>query len=427
MKCGVQLPPDALFCLHCGSAITGGNLPNAPNSGVTSPAAVAISSTPPALPSATARAKGARRQNLLKQLKRSTWRLTALYLWLKFVVDGVSSRAPFHSAEEATVRHLTSYLSSVGFTPGNPDYVLPLLKFGWLLTITGMSLWQFAGWWIYLAIYPLSILFFYVFYEQLRGGQVPPSEGLSKPQGKAILPIALGLSVAWFLLFGTSTSSKPILVGAFLTALIFLSLAVRAFQRARPVTEKDIEFGTWVQKLGMSAVADKTRLKPENKGAAAVHLKFERFHKGLLLWFVYCFRGRRGRDRMAMYILVEYVVFLMLLACSAVLFWGLAIRVTNPAALSLRQALVVSASHFLPGMPVPDGSTSLPLWTHLGPSLTAWILFVLFIGPAASLLPARQAVYATQVEEKCRVFRALIIQIGKRIRTISEIRDGLQK
>jgi hypothetical protein len=371
------------------------------------------------------RVKTAKRIKFLRTVKRLAWRLTALYLWLRFAIDGLFGGAPLHSAEKIAVHRLTDYLSSVGFAPGNPDYMLPILRFGWVLAITGVNLWGFIGFWIYVLFFIPIALFFLVFQEQVNLEQAPNQEGLNKPQQRRLLlPSAIGLSLAWFLLYGTSTSTKPIAVGAFFAGIIFVSLAFRAFQRARPLTVKDIAFGSWVERLGVSAVQDKQRLQATTKSAASVNLKFERFHKFLLVGFVYCFRGRRGRDRIAMYILLEYVVFLILLAGSAVLFWGLAIRVTAPT-LSVKQALVFSASHFLPGMAVQDVPTGLPLWTHLGPALTAWILFVLFVGPAASLLPARQGVYAGQIGDKCLVFRKLVMKIQERIRAISKLRDSL--
>lgn len=421
IKCGNDLPNDALFCRQCGLPQTT-EAAAPPNTNI---AANQVTPSPPQTTQSTLRAKAAKRENFLKIVKRVAWRLTALYLWLRFAIDGLFSGAPLHTAEKEAVHRLTNYLSTIGFAPGNPEYMLPILRYGWPLAITGVNLWEFLGFWIYVLFFIPLILFVFTFRDQVNQQPTPSQEGLSKPQQRRwILPTAIGLLVAWFLLYGTSTSTKQIAVGASFSGIIFLSLAFRAFQRARPLTGKDISFGAWVERLGASGVNDKQRLKPETKSAANVHLKFERFYKFVLVGFVYCFRGRRRRDRIAMYILLEYVVFLILLAGSAVLFWGLAIRLPAPM-LSVKQSLVFSASHFLPGVAVQDVPPALPLWTHLGPALTAWILFVLFVGPAASLLPARQGIYAGEIGDKCLTFRKLVMKLRERMRVISEIRDKL--
>jgi hypothetical protein len=74
---------------------------------------------------------------------------------------------------------------------------------------------------------------------------------------------------------------------------------------------------------------------------------------------------------------------------------------------SLKDALLLGASHFLPGIVISGTKPALPLWAQLGPALTAWILFVLFVGPAASLLPLRQKVYVERLEESYRIYQEI--------------------
>jgi len=432
IRCGIDLPDDSEFCRRCGHAQASppGVTLQIQNVASSSSEQLASTTSGPGvaaapLQSGTQTTTKPGRLSALKKLKRIAWRVTAGYLWLRFVVDSVASDSPLHSVETFTVHRWTAYLSSVGFAPGNPDYMLPILKMGWMLTITVLDPWQFVGFWVYVFFFPLWMLFRVCFGEHLNQSQSTPQALGKSQQRKALLPVSVGLLIAWFLLYGNSTAPKQILVGVVCSGVFFVSLAFRAFHRARPLAEKDIVLAPGLEKLAASAVADTTRLKPANKSAAGVNIKFEKFHKCLLVWFVYFFRGRRGRDRVAMYILVEYVAFLLLLAFSAVLFWGLTIRFSAPSLLSVKQSCLLSASHFLPGMVVPGVPSTLPLWTQFGPSLTAWILFVLFVGPAASLLPARQGVYAGQLDAKCRLFRKHVVKLKERIRHICETRDRL--
>jgi hypothetical protein len=366
----------------------------------------------------------------VRKLKRVAWRSTAGYLWLRFIFDGIfSGSVPFHSAEVFAVKHLTTYLTSIGFAPGNPDYMLPVVRLGWVLTITGLDPWQFIGFWIYLLFYPASLITFFFFGDQIDQAQTSGAnkQGLVKSQQRRVLlPVSTGLIAAWFLLYGNSTSARSLTVGVMLAGVLFLALAFRAFQRARPLTENDIAFASGLNKMTVVAVIDKTRLNPVNRSTAAFNLTIEKFYKSLLVVYAYFFRGKRGKDRMAMYVLVEYVAFLVLLAFSAVLFWGLVIKLMAGPIVSLRQAVLLSTSHFLPGVVISNPPLNMPIWTQVGPALTAWVLFVLFVGPAASLLPIRQEVYGKQIEARYRLFRTYVGAFRKRIRHFRRRRPSSQ-
>jgi ABC-type multidrug transport system fused ATPase/permease subunit len=107
------------------------------------------------------------------------------------------------------------------------------------------------------------------------------------------------------------------------------------------------------------------------------------------LWSIYL-HGKAARRRTALLALLRFMFNLALLGALAVLFWALAIKlVLVPAQVPLSQALLASASHAIPG--VPDTSVlKIPAFIQTLDALTAWLVFVLYAGPVASLFPAFQ-------------------------------------
>jgi hypothetical protein len=127
-------------------------------------------------------------------------------------------------------------------------------------------------------------------------------------------------------------------------------------------------------------------------------IRMTRFIVKPFRWVRIVFRGRRGKDKIAVMMFGEYIVFLLILAASAILFWALAPKatVTSTNALSLGTALTISASHFLPAINRPNPS-SLPWWADFGPAAKSWVLFVVYIGLVASALPLRQEDFSNRL------------------------------
>ncbi|SPE44286.1 exported hypothetical protein [Candidatus Sulfotelmatobacter sp. SbA7] len=107
-----------------------------------------------------------------------------------------------------------------------------------------------------------------------------------------------------------------------------------------------------------------------------------------------------------MFMLVDYIVFLILVALSAILFWAFAIKVAVPSEqlVPLTAALRASASHFLPGIS-DSAHTQLPWWAEFGPALTSWVLFVVYIGPVGAALPVRQEDFLKRLVPLHKAFR----------------------
>jgi hypothetical protein len=107
------------------------------------------------------------------------------------------------------------------------------------------------------------------------------------------------------------------------------------------------------------------------------------------LWSVYL-HGKSARRRTALLALLRFMFNLAFLGSLAILFWAIAIKLAlAPAQVPLSQAIVASASRAIPG--VPDASAlKIPASIQTLDALTAWLVFVLYAGPVASLFPAFQ-------------------------------------
>jgi|SRR5664279_1833320 len=84
------------------------------------------------------------------------------------------------------------------------------------------------------------------------------------------------------------------------------------------------------------------------------------------------------------------------------------------------EALWLSASHFVPGV-VTAATASLPRWCSLGAGLTSWLLFVIYIGIAASALPIKQRRMISTVVPAYTMFRKAFLLIARNIRTLKRL------
>jgi hypothetical protein len=199
-------------------------------------------------------------------------------------------------------------------------------------------------------------------------------------------------------------------VGCVIAGVVFAALAYRALDKTSPVGEQDTAvFAQWAERgVGMVANAAKTAVAdpPKNRTDAVVTLRVQGFFIKPFRYLTVVFRGRRGKDRVALIMLIQYIVFLVILAMSAILFWALAMRVLSEQAISVTTAFRLSASHFLPGL-TESSQVTLPWWADFGPALTAWVLFVVYIGPVGSALPVRQEAFLKHLPPLHKDFRTV--------------------
>lgn len=367
----------------------------------------------PQQPTVTAKPK-----TFLARAKGWAWRFTAAYFWLHAALTVSVGHDPFSGIETAITAKIVALLSWLGFAPVNVGH-LPLVFLAiWLLTITEFSPIQLLiGLPLYVVVFPFVALLVLLYHKQVEAdtatkavNQVPQARKKHFPWGS----VSAAMLVGWFLLYSGSSSRGPNLVGFLLSLALLLTLVYRALDKTSPIDDQDTAFLETTALRGILLISNAMKTATEKPRKTKLELESGLRTNGFLIRpfrrAAVLIHGRKGRDRIAMVMLLEYVIFLVLVAFSAILFWALAIKAAVPSelALPLTAALRVSASHFLPGIGVTS-PMQLPWWAEFGPALTSWVLFVVYIGPVGSALPLRQESFLRQMIPAQKYF----LQIGK--------------
>jgi hypothetical protein len=271
---------------------------------------------------------------------------------------------------------------------------------------------------LYIIVFPLTVLVRLVFRKSLKEApaqnqqsnmvQVPPNK-----RGFPLASIAVSFLVGWFLLYGGSSSHGPNVLGCVISGVVFVVFAYSALDKTSPIDEQDTAvFLRWAITgvvMMRNAAQRAIDTPPKNKLEASSALRINGLVVKPFRYLTAVFWGRRGRDRIALIMLVEYIVFLVVLASSAILFWALAIRSAVPSGqvLSVTTAFRLSASHFLPGM-TESPPFLFPWWAGFGPALTSWVLFVVYIGPVGAALPVRQEAFIKHLAPLHKAFRKVV-------------------
>jgi hypothetical protein len=354
-----------------------------------------------------------------EKLKKFAWRCTATAYWLWWIVRfSLGSEFTNHVASTMLVRFL-AYLSAIGFAPVHSEYLPRILKFGWLLALSAFKPIELLGLLIYIYIAPLTLLGYLIFREYSKDIAATPAvkKGL-RPQRvrRPALTIVGLLLLGWFVLYGGATARGPLLAGAILSGLLFFVLAGRAFQRVKPPIYPDAsEPARADERIGASllttagesvAKALAAKKKSELIANLFIYQKSRAWFRRLALLM----RGRAGRNRLYLLLLIDYVVSLSVLGVAAVFFWAIIAKLAGaPSASPLSTFVRICASYFLPNIKLPPITPDLPLWVQMVSSITAFILFVLFVGAAASLLPSRFTAYAERLDRNYRVARKFAV------------------
>src|SRR5208337_3559668 len=85
-----------------------------------------------------------------QRVKKTAWRMTAIYAWVWFVSLLIFGARRVDSAQSWLAYKLSDVLSSVGFAPPNGTALPMVLKVGWPLVITGFGPIQIAALPIYI-------------------------------------------------------------------------------------------------------------------------------------------------------------------------------------------------------------------------------------------------------------------------------------
>lgn len=362
--------------------------------------------------------------------KRYAWRATALYFWLIVLAAVLGLYDGIQNVERDLIDGLLSSLTSVGFEPVNPDYIGGVLRVVWVLTITVFRPMELLSFTIYVLTFPVLIIGLYVLKKILEyNGTEWSSEQSPSTVGRPLRAVT-GCSVllaAWIVLYGGATEWPSILPGIALSGCVLFLVTFRLFARVRPVTSGSVGRFGWLVSFAERYPNTVGEEPDESKGrgglgseAAIMH-----FHRRWLVRTALMMRGSKGRNRIVMLVFAEYIVSLIIVAAAAIFFWALVISVTGSEPIPLFDSLRISTTYFLPGIETPNIGVRLPFWTSVGPAATGWVLFVLYIGPAGSVLPDRQRAAATELENTYHAMRHYAAVLGRGIKKRKKLRETL--
>jgi hypothetical protein len=137
-------------------------------------------------------------------------------------------------------------------------------------------------------------------------------------------------------------------------------------------------------------------------------------------------RGQQAKNRLYLLILSDYVISFLVLGAAANLFWAIMAKISIPSPKpSLASLLLICLNYFLPNAGQPAAQFDLPIWVRLGPAIAAFILFVLFVGAAASLLPSRFAAYAIRLDKKYLIARNIAVRLNSANVRMEKLRNAL--
>lgn len=365
--------------------------------------------------------------SLIKRSKKLAWRATAAYFWGWLILSVFGVGHLVYAGELRIASMLAGELNLLSFTASSPSHLITVFKVGWVLLVTGYNLLQLAGLFFYVLLLPFWIPLYLFFKDTVAATQSSESKAGLRPAEKQRPVVALTASslLGWYVLFGASNGRGPLWTGVVISGMLLLALSWRAFQRARPVTYDDTVWLVRLEKWGSGASNYAKTEWEKHKGGRkhTLHgtMKIYRLYKFILIEIATFIRGKRGRNRIYVFIVLQYAASLIFLASSAVLFWAFYTRAILPVRLPIAPCLLLSAAHFLPGLSSLALPVRVPLSASLGPGITAWILLGVYLAASSSLLPGNQAAYAQRVHLTYAVLRHGIVELAKLHMRVSDL------
>jgi hypothetical protein len=346
-------------------------------------------------------------------LKRYAWRLTALSCWLHVTIY-MFGGGKFLKRLNAALFSLTlEVLSNLGFAPGHLSFLPFVMKLLWLLFITAFSWSQMAGLALYVIFWPLTIFSLVRYKEALQSareqGRRKANSVRDLTPARPVWTYALIVClVAWFLLYGNSPLRIPLITAIFLAGLLF---SVRVYRTFVYTALEDPTGMKWIERYSAVVTRQIKRLGDEIKEKKAIDVKslaisrwwwrrYQRILRFLSRWLY----GDAARNRAALVAMFRYMFNLGAVGSLAILFWALMIRYSSGSPMAkVGDSVLASASRLVPGVPEPV-SINYPDWVKAGASVTAWLVFVLYAGPVASLFPSLQERY---IKETAKLYTRL--------------------
>jgi hypothetical protein len=365
-------------------------------------------------------------------VKQVLWRLTAAWLWLYLIAALSGHRAVITTWDSRAFVVATNLLVRVGFSPSSPAALSNSLKLLWLFAICSFSWIQVLS---FLILYvPFAPLLF-VFRKGRKGYKDERAKALAKArtQGTAVNSNSSGFALlfillTWFALFGGTSEHNPLLIAMVLTALLFVTRVNRALYFATPLEfsrQKRVEALIRASQTFFQTTIDNFKA---GKVSEVSHLRIIIWSCGRLLrlsrlvstWLY----GRAAKKRAALIVLVRFMINLAILGSLSILFWAFAIKYSaDPPNVGLKEALLASASRAIPG--VPDSSSlHVNAAIQAFASITAWLIFVLYAGPVASLFPSFQERVIAQTTEgykSLRSARKVLYRLIEALKTLDQL------
>ena len=364
-----------------------------------------------------------------KVCKRIAWRLTGFWGWLHLVGYLFTGRDFLIPLERMLGAKLLAFLASIGFAPVNASLLRPVVKIGWVLIITEFSILQVIGLCCYVFFFPitalLALLFRGVALEQ-TGNQAAKNEEVGKDTRAT--SFVLAAFAAWFLLYGASNGRLPIIAGTGIAGLLLITRIQAAMFYAQPAEKSNALFaGRWILFVINFAKQDLEKMKTTqytSKIQAHSARRVQEFLRWPIARATLFLRGKRGEKRGTLLVLLQYVGNLLLLGLLTIVFWAMVVRFAAlPRAVSFQSAFQVGASHILPGLNSVD--LGLPWGLMACISATAWVLLVVYAGPAASIFPSLQASYAERTKTYFTVLKRTLHLQSSLIRALRRLEKTL--
>jgi hypothetical protein len=367
-----------------------------------------------------------------KRFKRYAWRITGFYFWLRFVLWIAGEDDWLTLLGQRSSQWAISTLASFGYAPTGATHLPLVAKVGWILTVTEFSIGQLIGLFLYLLTFPVIMLFIIFFNEAFETTRANIASKEEKPHGLSsrrqswpLFTIAAFGLLAWYLLYGDASTFRTIIPGVLFAFILLLLLAYRAFQRAKPASISDAAILNSLERNAAVALTGMTNNLADNlkkpRAELSVTLRVNSLQKWQLIRTAAFLRGKKGKDRVYIILVFQFAFSLLLLGVSAVLFWALVIRAVSHPLLSFSTCALIAMSHFLVGIETPHIEAVIPVWATLGPSITAFILFGVYVAAAASLLPGKQQAYAERASAAYLKLRLSAVLYGRMFRQLDRV------
>lgn len=309
-------------------------------------------------------------------------------------------------------------LKDLGFAPGHVPLLPFLLRLLWVLCIASFSWLQIVGLILYVFFWPLVLFFYFRHGSAFKGTYDRETE---KAQRLGTLPdrpvgtyFLISCLIMWFVLYGDSPLRAPLITAIVLTGMLFIARVYQALAYTAPdVSSRRGPIDRYIESVlaqfrrGLASLAEKKTLDATTIASVRTwHISY-RVLRFLSRWLY----GRPARNRAALFVLIKYMSNLCVLGGLAILFWALVIRYFSlPGVIGMVPALLASSARVIPGVPEPS-LLKFPDWIKASTSITAWMIFVLYAGPVASLFPVLQDRFVKQTSNlygRLRIARKIL-------------------